>query len=196
MIGALTGDLLGHRDQSILLDVNGVGYLVEVTSRFLANCPELGSRVSLSIEPYVREDAFRLFGFVQDSERQWFKLLLGVQGVGAKVALAVLGLLTPDELAAAIAAQDKAMIARTPGIGPKVAQRIVQELKDKAPDPQFEVATETGGGARDLEDALAVLINLGYSRSLAFQTLQTIRTQHAEADVQLLIKSALRELSQ
>lgn len=196
MIGALTGELIGHRDQSILLDVNGVGYLIEVTNRFLANCPEPGARISLSIETYVREDAFRLFGFVTDSERQWFKLLMGVQGVGAKVALAVLGLLSPDELAAAIAAQDKAMIARTPGIGPKVAQRIVQELKDKAPEPRFEVTSEVAGTARDLDDALSVLVNLGYARSLAFQALQTIRAQDANADVQVLIRSALRELSQ
>lgn len=196
MIGALTGQILGIRDQAILLDVNGVGYLVEVTNRFIANCPEKGVLVSLSVETYVREDQFRLFGFLTDDERQWFKLLMGVQGVGAKVALAVLGLLSPNELASAIAAQDKALIARTPGIGPKVAQRIVQELKDKTPDPQFEVSSTDPTMSSDLEDALAALINLGYSRASAFQTLQKIRSETPDATIQNLIRSALRELAQ
>lgn len=197
MIGFLTGTYLGERDNAVLIDVNGVGYLVEVTSSFLVQAPQKGEVVSLSIETYVREDQFRLFGFFSDEERQWFKLLMGVQGVGAKVALAVLGILSPSALAESIAAQDKAAIARTPGVGPKVAQRVVQELKDKAPAPQFNVpdgAVSIASGA--LDDALSALVNLGYQRNAAYMALQHLRNENADLDMQGLIKGALRELSQ
>lgn len=197
MIGFLTGTFLGERDNAILIDVQGVGYLVEVTSRFLAQAPEKGAPISLSIETYVREDQFRLFGFLSDEERQWFRLLMGVQGVGAKVALAVLGLLPPTAIAESIAAQDKAAIARTPGVGPKVAQRIVQELKDKAPAPQFSVPDgHVSIETKELEDALSALVNLGYQRNAAYMVLQSLRNENTELDMQGLIKGALRELSQ
>ena len=133
MIGKLRGIVDCYGEDNIVLDVNGVGYLVHCSARTLQALPAQGEAVTLSIETHVREDQIRLFGFLTDVEREWFRLLQTVQGVGAKVALAVLGTLKPAELASAIAMRDKATVARTPGVGPKVAERIVTELKDKAP---------------------------------------------------------------
>ena len=116
MIASLRGVVSGMRDQAIILDVHGVGYLIEVSGRLLSNAPQIGEPLNLSIETYVREDQFRLFGFSSEEDRQWFRLLMGVQGVGAKVALAILGLLSAADLADAIALQDKAIISRTPGV--------------------------------------------------------------------------------
>ena len=133
MIGKLRGVIDSYGEDSVILDVNGVGYLVHCSARTLQELPSAGEAATLSIETHVREDQIRLFGFRTDLEREWFRLLQTVQGVGAKVALAVLGTLKPSELASAIAMRDKAMVARTPGVGPKVAERIITELKDKAP---------------------------------------------------------------
>src|SRR4029453_18299947 len=118
---------------SIFVDVTGVGYVVHCSARTLQSLPPTGDPVSLAIETHVREDQIRLFGFQSDAEREWFRLLQTVQGVGAKVALSVLSIFRPGELASAIAMGDKAAIKRTPGVGPKVAERLVIELKDKAP---------------------------------------------------------------
>src|SRR5579862_2475812 len=133
MIGKLKGIVDTYGEDSVIVDVNGVGYLVHCSTRTLQALPATGEPVTLAIETHVREDQIRLFGFETDLEREWFRLLQTVQGVGAKVALSVLGTLKPAELASAIALRDKAMVARTPGVGPKVAERIVTELKDKAP---------------------------------------------------------------
>src|SRR5207237_1212836 len=133
MIGKLKGIVDSYGEDSIVLDVNGVGYLVHCSARTLQELPGTGQPATLSIETYVREDQIRLFGFLTDVEREWFRLLQTVQGVGAKVALSVLGTLKPAELASAIAMRDKSMVARSAGVGPKVAERIVTELKDKAP---------------------------------------------------------------
>src|SRR5438874_5533040 len=133
MIGKLTGTIDSYGEDFIIVDVGGVGYLVHCSARTLQALPAAGEPVSLAIETHVREDQIRLFGFLADAEREWFRLLQTVQGVGAKVALSVLGTLKPAELASAIAMRDKAMVARTPGVGSKVAERIVTELKDKAP---------------------------------------------------------------
>src|ERR1700688_3747348 len=133
MIGKLKGIIDSYGEDSVILDVNGVGYLVHCSARTLQELPRAGEPATLSIETHVREDQIRLFGFTTDIEREWFRLLQTVQGVGAKVALAVLGTLKPADLADAVATRDKAMIARAPGVGPKVAERIVNELKDKAP---------------------------------------------------------------
>ena len=133
MIGKLKGVIDSYGEDSVIVDVNGVGYLVHCSARTLQELPRVGEPVTLSIETHVREDQIRLFGFLTDVEREWFRLLQTVQGVGTKVALAVLGTLKPADLASAIAMRDKAMVARTPGVGPKVAERIVTELKDKAP---------------------------------------------------------------
>ena len=133
MIGKLKGLIDSYGEDYVILDVGGVGYQVHCSSRTLQALPAPGEAAVLSIETYVREDQIKLFGFRSDVEREWFRLLQTVQGVGAKVALAVLGTLPPSDLANAIALRDKAAVARTPGVGPKVAERIVTELKDKAP---------------------------------------------------------------
>jgi len=133
MIGKLKGIIDSYGEDFIVLDVHGVGYLVHCSSRTLQALPAPGEAATLAIETYVREDQIRLFGFMSDAEREWFRLLQTVQGVGAKVALSVLGTFKPGELASAIAIGDKAAIRRSPGVGPKVAERLVIELKDKAP---------------------------------------------------------------
>src|SRR5213083_2769030 len=133
MIGKLKGIIDSYGEDFVVVDVGGVGYVVHCSARTLQELPGAGQPAALSIETHVREDQIRLFGFLTDVEREWFRLLQTVQGVGAKVALSVLGTLKPAELASAIAMRDRAMVARTPGVGPKVAERIVTELKDKAP---------------------------------------------------------------
>src|SRR2546430_9680629 len=133
MIGKLKGLIDGYGEDYVILDVGGVGYQVHCSGRTLQALPAPGEAVVLSIETYVREDQISLCGSRSDVEREWFRLLQTVQGVGAKVALAVLGTLPPSDLANAIAPRDKATVSRTPGVGPKVAERIVTELKAKAP---------------------------------------------------------------
>ena len=133
MIGKLKGIVESYGADYIILDVGGVGYQVHCSARTLAALPAAGEAATLSIETYVREDQIKLFGFARDMEREWFRLLQTVQGVGAKVALSVLGTLTTSELATAISMRDKATVSRSPGVGNKVAERIVTELKDKVP---------------------------------------------------------------
>src|SRR5205085_4026884 len=133
MIGKLKGIIDSYGEDHIILDVNGVGYVVHCSARTLQALPAQGEPAVLAIETHVREDQIRLFGFLTDVEREWFRLLQTVQGVGTRVALSVLGTLKPADLATAIAMRDKSMVARSPGVGPKVAERIVTELKDKAP---------------------------------------------------------------
>ncbi len=133
MIGKLTGRLDTVSLSAVIVDVAGVGYEVTVGARTLSMLPPVGETVTLAIETHMREDAIRLYGFATEHERAWFRALQTVQGVGAKVALAVLGTLSASELANAVALQDKGMVARAPGVGPKVAARIVAELKDKMP---------------------------------------------------------------
>src|SRR4051812_38275105 len=154
MIGKLKGIIESYGEDHIIVDVNGVGYVVHCSARTLQALPPTGDPVSLAIDTHVREDQIRLFGFLSDIEREWFRLLQTVQGVGTKVALAILSTLKPADLASAIAMRDKAMVARTPGVGPKVAERVVTELKDKAPkyadlDPAVVRLPGAGGeGAR------------------------------------------------
>ncbi|MGA8967023.1 MAG: Holliday junction branch migration protein RuvA, partial [Pseudolabrys sp.] len=133
MIGKLKGIIDSYGEDYIILDVGGVGYQVHCSARTLQALPSPGEPAMLSIETYVREDQIKLFGFASDIEREWFRLLQTVQGVGAKVAMSVLGTLKASELASAVAMRDKAMVARSPGVGQKVAERIVTELKDKVP---------------------------------------------------------------
>jgi len=130
MIGKLKGIIDSYGEDHIVVDVNGVGYVVHCSARTLQALPATGEPVALSIETHVREDQIRLFGFLSDVEREWFRLLQTVQGVGTKVALSILSTLRPADLASAIALRDKAMVARSPGVGPKVAERVVTELKD------------------------------------------------------------------
>jgi len=204
MIGFLKGRLAMKQPPMLMLDVNGVGYLVHCSTRTLQELPRAGEAATLSIETYVREDQIRLFGFMTDVEREWFRLLQTVQGVGAKVALAVLGTLKPADLASAIAVRDKAMVARTPGVGPKVAERIVTELKDKAPaytdvDPalvRLTGALDEKRAPQPISDAVSALINLGYAQPQAAAAIAAASRSAGEgAEVKTLIRLGLKELS-
>ncbi|WP_375623272.1 MULTISPECIES: Holliday junction branch migration protein RuvA [unclassified Bartonella] len=171
MIGKLKGTLEHIFDDHILLDVHGVGYVVFVSNRLRPSLPSIGEALSLFIETHVREEAIRLFGFATRAEQEWFCLLQNVPGVGAKVALAILGTLSPDELAQAIALNDVAMISRAPGVGKKVSERIVGELKSKT--LPFEQAVKTVSvPQREMtnqpaHDALSALMKLGFEREQA-----------------------------
>ena len=182
MIGKLKGVIDSYGEDSVIVDVNGVGYQVHCSVRTLQELPGIGQPATLSIETHVREDQIRLFGFVTEIEREWFRLLQTVQGVGVKVALAVLGTLKPAELASAIAMRDKAMVARTPGVGAKVAERIVTELKDKAPaytniDPalvRLSGALDDKRAPAPVTDAVSALVNLGYKPAEARRAVDSV----------------------
>jgi Holliday junction DNA helicase RuvA len=204
MIGKLKGLIESYGQDSVIVDVNGVGYEVHCSARTLQELPGVGQPAALSIETHVREDQIRLFGFVTEIEREWFRLLQTVQGVGAKVALAVLGTLKPSELASAIAMRDKAMVARTPGVGPKVAERIVTELKDKAPAyTNIDPALVRLSGALDdkrapgpVTDAVSALVNLGYAQAQAAAAIAAAARSAGEgAEATTLIRLGLRELA-
>jgi Holliday junction DNA helicase RuvA len=204
MIGKLKGIIDSYGEDFIVLDVGGVGYLVHCSARTLQSLPGTGQPATLSIETHVREDQIKLFGFLSDVEREWFRLLQTVQGVGAKVALSVLGTLKPADLASAIAMRDKAAIARTPGVGPKVAERIVTELKDKAPayaevDPaviRLSGAVEDKRAPQPLADAVSALVNLGYGQPQAAAAIAAAARSAGEgADAARLIRLGLKELA-
>src|SRR5256886_1198944 len=194
----------GHGEDYVILDVGGVGYQVHCSGRTLQALPAPGEAVVLSIETYVREDQIRLFGFRSDVEREWFRLLQTVQGVGAKVALAVLGTLPPADLANAIPLRDKAAVTRTPGVGPKVAERIVTELKDKAPavanvDPalvRLSGAIDERRAPRPVTDAISALVNLGYGQPQAAAAIAAAsRSAGEKAETAQLIRLCLKELA-
>src|SRR5207302_7624555 len=204
MIGRLKGVIDGYGEDFVILDVNGVGYLVHCSARTLQSLPAQGEPVTLSIETHVREDQIRLFGFVTEIEREWFRLLQTVQGVGVKVALAVLGTLKPAELASAIAMRDKAIVARTPGVGAKVAERIVTELKDKAPafsnvDPalvRLSGAVDERRAPQPVSDAISALVNLGYGQPQAAAAIAAAsRSAGEKAETAQLIRLGLKELA-
>ena len=198
MIGKLTGILDSTAEDHLLLDVGGVGYLVFASSRTLGRLPEKGSGASLLIETHVREDQIRLFGFIDRAEQEWFRLLLTVQGVGVRHAMAILSVLPPQELAKSIAAQDKAALSRASGVGAKLAGRVASELRDKvdaiAVGPVL-VATE-GGHQTAAEDAVSALVNLGYRRSEAFGVvIEASRRLGDDAGIETLIREGLKELA-
>src|SRR5258706_15490711 len=204
MIGKLKGIIDSYGEDFIVVDVNGVGYLVHCSARTLQELPGMGHPAALSIETHVREDQIRLFGFLTDVEREWFRLLQTVQGVGAKVALSVLGTLKPADLASAIAMRDRAMVARTPGVGPKVAERIVTELKDKAPafadlDPaviRLSGAIEDRRAPQPVVDAVSALVNLGYGQPQAAAAVAAAARSAGEGvDTARLIRLGLKELA-
>jgi Holliday junction DNA helicase RuvA len=205
MIGKLKGVIDEIGEDFCVVDVHGVGYVTYCSARTLANLPGEGVAVTLFIETYVREDMIRLYGFATALEREWFRLLQNnVQGVGAKVALAVLSTLTPPELANAIALRDIAMVSRAPGVGRKVAERIVTELKSKAPAFAGE-ASATIGLKQDIgeglapapvADAVSALTNLGYSRDIAANAVAAALKSAGEgADSAKLIRFGLKELA-
>jgi Holliday junction DNA helicase RuvA len=204
MIGKLKGLIESYSQDSVIVDVNGVGYEVHCSTRTLQELPGMGQPATLSIETHVREDQIRLFGFATEIEREWFRLLQTVQGVGTKVALAVLGTLKPSELASAIAMRDKAMVARAPGVGPRVAERIVTELKDKAPaytnvDPalvRLSGALDDKRAPAPVTDAVSALVNLGYGQPQAASAIAAAARSAGEgAETTTLIRLGLRELA-
>ncbi len=202
MIGKLKGVVDSFGEDYVILDVNGVGYVVNCSSRTLSHLPRAGEPAALAIETQVREDAIRLFGFQSEPERDWFRLLQSVQGVGAKVALALLSTLSVDDLASAVVGQDKAMVARAPGVGPKLAARIVAELKDKAPafaGAATLAATPPEGATTPsaARDAISALCNLGYGRPQAQAAVNvSLVALGPEADASALIRRGLKELAQ
>ena len=204
MIGKLKGTVDEIGEDHVVVDVHGVGYVAHCSARTLSKL-HTGEAAMLFIETYVREDQLRLFGFLSTLEREWFRLLQSVQGVGSRVALNVLSVLTPGELANAIALQDRAAIARAPGVGPKVALRIATELKSRAPAFAGEAEAgaigfkqELGEGvaAAPVADAVSALTNLGYSRDQAANAIAAALKNGGEgADSAKLIRLGLKELA-
>jgi Holliday junction DNA helicase RuvA len=203
MIAKLSGVLDSMRDGSAVVDVQGVGYLVFCSAATQRRLPPVGDPVSLVIETHVREDHIHLYGFADPSERDWFRQLLTVQGVGAKVALSILSAVKPDDLARAIAAQDKSVLTQADGVGPKLAQRIVNELKDKVGGLALAAlagAAVTGAGqpveSEIATDAVSALVNLGYRRAEAFGAIaQAAQRLGRDAPVADLIRAGLKELA-
>lgn len=200
MIGKLKGTIDSIGEDYVILDVQGVGYIVHCSGRTLRKLPRPGEPVALAIETQVREDSIKLFGFVSEAEREWFRLLQSVQGVGAKVALAIETALDAKELAAAIACQDKAALARTPGVGPKLAARIVAELKDKASGfGALAAAAHSSGDGGEItaaQDAISALVNLGYGRAQAAAAVAaSLAELGAGARAAELIRCGLKELA-
>ncbi len=211
MIGKLSGLIDSVGQDSMILDVGGVGYLVFASARTLDRLPPSGTPASLLIDTHVREDHIHLYGFSEAEEQTWFRHLSSVQGVGARMALAILSVLPPADLAQAIAAQDRTALTRANGVGPKIAGRIVSELKDKAvhvalaagnaaarpiqPAPSGSAATADAAPAL-AEDAVSALVNLGYGRSEAFSVVsKVLRAGEDAPPLESLIRDSLRELA-
>ena len=195
MIAHLKGRLESTGIDSAVIDVGGVGYLVGCSSRTLAALGPVGEAATLHTEMLVAEDFIRLVGFAQAAERDWFRLLTGVQGVGSRVALAILSAFEPVDLSRAIASQDKAMVARANGVGPKLAERIVRELKDKvggiaATLGPATVAPPAGAGA----DAVSALLNLGFRPAEAANAVAKAQDELGDAaTLDALVRLALRK---
>ena len=210
MIGRLKGLVEALGEEWVLIDVNGVCYEVYASSRTLAHLPGVGEPITLSIETHVRETEIKLFGFGDELERVWFQKLQSVQGVGAKVALAILGTLSVADLTNAITLQDKTIVSRAPGVGPKVAGRIVSELKDKVPALTVVDGKTLGGavggapvvqapasGTSVAADAVSALTNLGYpSHEASMAVARVFQDAGDEPHVEELIRLGLKELAQ
>jgi Holliday junction DNA helicase RuvA len=202
MIGKLTGTIDEIAADAAIVDVGGVGYSIFASARTLARLAQANAPVSLFIDTHVREDHIHLYGFLDAADRDWFRLLMTVQGVGARVSLAILGVLSPSEVATAIAAQDRAAIGRANGVGPKLAGRIVAELKDKAggivlgPAALMDATAAGVAGNAAFADAVSALVNLGYRRSEAYSAIARVAGSFgAEAAADVLIRAGLKELS-
>lgn len=205
MIGKLTGIIDSTEEGHLILDVNGVGYLVQASTRTLNKIGNKGDPTSILIQTQVREDSITLFGFADALEQEWFKLLTSVQGVGAKAGLSIIATCAPERLALIIASADKAAIQSANGVGPKLATRVVTELKDKA--GKMDLSPKPVGTSVDtpadnsptpqntgLEgDAVSALLNLGYGRADAYQAVMKARNDND--DLQDIIRAALQELS-
>jgi Holliday junction DNA helicase RuvA len=209
MIGKLRGIVDAVGADHAIIDAGGVGYEVICSSRTLGALPQPGDPVTLSIDTHVREDAIKLYGFLSEAERGWFRLLQSVQGVGTKVALAILSTLDVSQLGSAIALQDRATVSRAPGVGPKVALRIVTELKDKAPPLAMQQAASLGGAKAALAgagkpaaavspaaEAVSALVNLGYAPLQANAAISNAMQKAGEgARTEDLIRLGLKELA-
>jgi len=203
MIAKLTGVLDHIGPEGAVIDVGGVGYLCFCSSRTLGRMPPSGGAVRLLIETHVREDHIHLYGFADAAERDWFRLLTTVQGVGARLALAILSAVAPDELTLAIVSQDRATLARAEGVGPRLAARVVNELKDKVGGLALaatNAAAPAIGSAADpgpTGDAVSALVNLGYRRAEAFGAVTAAARRLGDgAKVDALIRAGLQELAQ
>ncbi len=204
MIGQLRGTVEAIGESICIIDVGGVGYEVQASARALRNMT-LGAEVKLTIDTHVRDDAIRLYGFASEVERTWFRTLQKLQGVGAKVALAILGVLAPQQLANAIALGDWAAIEQTPGVGKRIAQRIVTELKDKAPALSVTGVELSAGdvsgnvaaaGTSAAIEAISALANLGYAPAQASQAVAAaVNELDPDADTAALIRRGLKELA-
>ena len=202
MIAKLKGVVDSVDTDSAVIDVGGVGYLVSASSRTLRDLVA-GGEATMLVETIVREDAIALYGFLETAERDWFRILTTVQGVGARVALSILSTLAPDEIARAIAAQDRATLSRPAGVGPKLAARLATELKDKA--AAFGVAPAAKGAAAPAsaaptgsinEDAVSALVNLGYKRVEAFGAVARVTQRLGEgATFDAVVRAGLQELA-
>jgi holliday junction DNA helicase RuvA len=202
MIARLRGLLAGVGEDHAIIDVGGVGYLVTVAPSTLGRLPRVGEAVELHTELHMREDGVNLYGFPDAADRAWFRLLQTVQGVGARVALSLLGTFRPHELANAIAAGDRAALARASGVGARLAGRVVAELRDRVgalprPSglelPAAAVAVNLGGTAND---ALSALLHLGYARAEAYGAIARVQARFgAELAVDALVREGLKELT-
>ena len=201
MIAKLAGLVDQVGSDSAVIDVGGVGYLAFCSTRTIGNLPPAGAPVTLLIETHVREDHIHLYGFADPAERDWFRRLTTVQGVGARLALAILSVVSPQELGIAILAQDKVALTRADGVGPRLATRIVNELRDKLDNVTAAMPpTAVTAPTRDHEsgpaaDAVSALVNLGYRRAEAFGAVTTAaRRLGGAADAAALIRGGLQEL--
>ena len=204
MIAQLRGTIVHTGTQMVIVDVQGVGYAVHVSGRTQTQLNAVSGDVTILTEMQVREDSMTLFGFADAAERDAFRLLITVQGVGAKAAMAILSVLDPNALTEAIVAGDKAMVARADGVGPKIAQRVVNELSEKIGKiPSLgggTIGADFAGAAPDSadaviqQDAVSALVNLGYGRSEAHAAVARAQRAGADATVSSLIAAALREM--
>ena len=203
MIGKLSGRLDESGDGQAIIDVGGVGYLVFASNRTLSQLGHPGEAVSLLIETHVREDHIHLYGFAEPGERAWFRLLQGVQGVGSRLALAILSTLSPSDLTRAVASGDRPALTRAPGVGNKLALRMISELKDKVAALQLGAAAQLDGvaapvldGDQEVRDAAQALEGLGYRPSEALAAVSSVRKTLGDgAGLEELLKAALKELA-
>jgi Holliday junction DNA helicase RuvA len=200
MIARLRGRLASRGEDHVVIDVGGVGYLVHCPVRTLAGLPGVGEALDLHVETQVREESITLYGFADPAERVWFRVMQQVQGVGARVALGVLSVLTPEQLALAVASQDKAALTRASGVGPRLAGRIVSELKDRLSGQLTTIAMPAparGDAPNDgaIGGAVSALVNLGYGRSEALAAVSRAAAQDGDAQVETLIRAGLQELA-
>ena len=199
MIAKLRGRLGSVLNDCVVIDVNGVGYLVYCGERTLSQLPIIGEVVSLEVETVVREDQFHLYGFVSTSDREWFRLLRTVQSVGAKMALSILSMFSSEEVALAIISGDRETLTRVSGVGSKLAERLITELKDKVPaninTATVSKYTADNGGPATM-DAVSALVNLGYRQSEAYNTVLRVTTRLGKkVPLEKIIQAGLKELS-